>query len=171
MKPGPVAVAELMVTGAEPVDVRVMGRVAGTFNNTLPNARLAWLTVSTGKTAPNCTAKVADVVPTVAVSVTACAEATDETVAVNPAVVAPDGTVTTAGTTTAMLLLERITSSSAMAGPVSVTVQASVPAPVKDALLQDSVLNVTAATPVPLMGTVTGSLVDPLVVTVNWPVR
>jgi hypothetical protein len=69
-----------------------------------------------------------------------------------------------------MLLLERITSSSALAGPVSVTVQASVPAPVKDALLHDNVLNVAAATPVPLIGMVTGSLVDPLVVTVNWPV-
>jgi hypothetical protein len=170
MKPGPVAVAELMVTGAEPVDVKVMGKVAGTFNNTLPNARLVWLTVNTGKTAFNCTVKVAVVVPTVAVSVAASAEGTAETVAVNPAVVAPAGTVTTAGTATAMLLLERITSSSALAGSVRVTVQESIPAPVKDALLQDSVLNVAAATPVPLIGTVTGSLVEPLVVTVNCPV-
>jgi hypothetical protein len=41
VKPVPVNVAELMVTGAVPVEVNVTGSVDGVFTVTLPNARLA----------------------------------------------------------------------------------------------------------------------------------
>ncbi len=52
-KPEPLGVAELMVTGAEPVDVKVMGSVAGVSTSTLPNVKLVWFTVKTGITAFN----------------------------------------------------------------------------------------------------------------------
>jgi hypothetical protein len=69
---------------------------------------------------------------------------------VNVAVVEFAGTVTVTGTVTAGLLLDRLTLSPPLAAAAfSVTVQASVPAPVIDALLQVSALN-TGATGVPV---------------------
>jgi len=62
---------------------------------------------------------------------------TEDTVAVKPAVVAPAATVTLAGTTTAVLLLARLTARPPLgAAAFSVTVQLSVPAAVIDALAQ-----------------------------------
>ena len=48
MKPVPVSAAELMVTGAVPVEVSVTGNVDAVFTVTLPNARLAGLMVNCG---------------------------------------------------------------------------------------------------------------------------
>jgi hypothetical protein len=48
VKPVPVSAAELMVTGAVPVDVNVTGCVDAVFTITLPNVTLAALTVSSG---------------------------------------------------------------------------------------------------------------------------
>jgi hypothetical protein len=152
VKPVPVNVAELMVTGAVPVEVSVTGSVDGVFTVTLPNARLAGLMVNVGTPAFNCRAKVLEMPPALAVRVTACAVETDDTVAVNPALLALAGTTTVAGTVTAALPLVRDTLKPPLpAGPLSVTVQASLPAPVIDALLQDSALRVAAtAVPVPV---------------------
>jgi hypothetical protein len=71
---------------------------------------------------------------------------------VNAALVALAGTVTVAGSVTAVLLLNRVTVSPPLAAAAfSVTVQASVPEPVMDPLVQVSVLNTAAAAiPVPL---------------------
>ena len=44
----PLNVAELMVTGAVPVEVSVRGSVEAVFTVTLPNSKLAALTVSPG---------------------------------------------------------------------------------------------------------------------------
>ena len=44
VKPVPVNVAELMVTGAVPLELSVTGSVVGVFTVTLPNAKLAGLT-------------------------------------------------------------------------------------------------------------------------------
>jgi hypothetical protein len=55
-----------------------------------------------------------------------------------------------------------------VAADVSVTVQASVPAPVSDPLLQESALNVDAVCPVPLRVTVA---VDALLLIVTAPVN
>ena len=75
--------------------------------------------------------------PVAPVIVAVCAVVTADTVAENDALVAAAGTVTEAGTTTALLLLERLTLKPPVgADPVNVTVQASVPAPVIDELLQ-----------------------------------
>lgn len=75
--------------------------------------------------------------PADAVNVTVCDVVTADTVAVKPTLDAPPGTVTLAGTATAVLLLDRLTARPpVLAARVSVTVQASVPAPVIVPLLQ-----------------------------------
>ena len=48
VKPVPLSVAELMVTGAVPVEVNVTGTVDAVFTVTLPNAKLAGLMVNCG---------------------------------------------------------------------------------------------------------------------------
>jgi hypothetical protein len=94
---------------------------------------------------------------------------TDETVAVKLAVVAPEATVTEAGTVTAELLLARPTANPPLAAATfSVTVQLSVPAPVIDALLQVKPLN--AGVPEPLRLTTVDVPLDELLVKVNEPV-
>jgi hypothetical protein len=152
VNPVPLNAAELMVTGAVPVEVNVTGSVDAVFTVTLPNARLVGLTVNVGTAAFNCSAKVLETPPALAVRVTACAVVTDDTVAVNPALLALAGTSTVAGTVTAALLLANDTLKPPVpAGPLSVTVHASVPAPVIDALLHDRALKVpAAAVPVPV---------------------
>jgi hypothetical protein len=168
VKPVPVNAAELIVTGAVPVDVNVSGSVDAVFTVTLPNARLAGLMVNVGTAAFNCRAKVLEMPPALAVRVTACPVETDDTVAVNPALLALAGTTTVAGTTTAALLLATDTLKPPLpAGPLNVTVHASLPEPVIDALLQDSALKVAAtAVPVP----VRPITVVPLVEEVLWMV-
>jgi len=75
--------------------------------------------------------------PCVAVRVTVCAALTAETGATNGALVAPDGTVTEAGTMMALLLLAKVIARPEVgAAAVSFTVQFSVPAPVMEELEQ-----------------------------------
>jgi hypothetical protein len=99
---------------------------------------------------------------------------TDATVAVNVALVALAATVTVAGTLTAALLLARFTFSPPVGAAASrVTLQASVPDPVMDALLQESALNtaVVAVAPVPLrLTTIVGLPQLSLLVMLNCPV-
>ena len=80
---------------------------------------------------------VLEILPLLAVKVTDCEEVNEETVAVNPALVAPDETVTEVGTDTVELLLDRFTMYPPLrAAALSVTVQLSVPAPVMVPLAQ-----------------------------------
>jgi hypothetical protein len=167
VKPVPVNIAELMVTGAVPVDVNITGRVDVVFSVTLPNERLAGLTVNVGPPAAfNCRAKLVETLPALAVSVTVCPVVTADTVAVNPALLALAGTTTVAGTVTAALLLARDTLKPPLpAAPLSVTVQASLPDPVMDALLQVSAVNVAGtatAVPVPVRPITAVPLVEEL---------
>jgi hypothetical protein len=108
--------------------------------------------VNVGTAGFNCRAKVFDAPPVLAVRVTDCAVVTELTAAVNPALVALAGTITVAGTVTAVLLLLNPTLTPLPpAAELSVTVQLSLPAPVIDTLLQDTELNVPGtAVPVPL---------------------
>ena len=48
VNPAPLNAAELIVTGAVPIEVNVMGCVEAVFTVTLPNVRLAELIVSCG---------------------------------------------------------------------------------------------------------------------------
>ena len=108
VKPVPDTIAELTVTGALPLDVRVKDCADATFNVTSPKLMLVALMLRVGTTAFNCRAKVLETPPAFADSVTAAAVVTEETVAVKPAVVAFAATVTVAGTFTAALLLDRL---------------------------------------------------------------
>ena len=85
VNPVPLSVAELIVTGAVPVELNVTDNVEAVFTVTLPNARLLGLTVNVGTAAFSCSAKLLEKLPALAVRVAACAVVTDETVAVNPA--------------------------------------------------------------------------------------
>jgi hypothetical protein len=138
------------VTGAVPVDVKITIWLETEPTVTLPNDTFVGLTPNTGFAAFNCRAKLLETPPALAVRVTAWAEVTEETVAMNPALVALAGTITAAGTATAGLLLVRPTLRPPLgAGALNVTVQASVPVPVIVALLQESTLG-TAVPPVPV---------------------
>jgi hypothetical protein len=78
---------------------------------------------------------------------------TADAVAVNPALVAPAGTVTADGTVTALLLLAKLTVRPPLpAAAFSVTVQGSAANPIRALLVQLSELKVVvlAAAPVPL---------------------
>ncbi len=123
----------------------------------------------------NCRAKICEAVPFEAVSITACAELTDDTVAVNSMLVELAGTVTEAGTITAPLLLERLTLSPPLGAELlNVTVHASVPDPVIDALLQDRALSVDTveadASPLPCSFTLATTELDVRVMTLSCPV-
>lgn len=130
----------MMVTEAIPVEVSVTGCVDAVFSVTFPNAKLDGVIVSCGPAivAPNCSAKLLETPAALAVSVTACAVVTDETFAMNPALVAFAGTTSVAGTVTAALLLTRLTLRPPLPdAAVSVTVQLSVPDSVIEVLLQE----------------------------------
>lgn len=104
-------------------------------------------------------------------SVAVCDELTAATDAVNAALVAFAATVTDAGTVTAVSLLARLTLSPPEDGAaVSVTVQASDPAPVMEEVLQETLLTVVVATPAALMFTTTLPW-DELLVIVRTPVN
>jgi hypothetical protein len=171
VKPVPARVALLTVTGTLPVDDRITDLVDASFSVTLPKATLVVLILSVFTAAFNCRAVLLETVPALAVTVTVSAVVTEATVAVNPALVAPAATVTVAGTETAALLLAKLTLSPPLgAAEVKVTVQASAPAPVRDALLHESALNddvVGVAAPVPLRLITALPLVEELVVMAN----
>jgi hypothetical protein len=95
-------------------------------------------------------------------------------VAEKATLVALAGTVTVAGRATAALLLERLTLSPPVpAAVLRFTVQASVPDPVIETLVQESVLSVPGAAvlvPVPLRLITADGLVAELLVRVSAPV-
>jgi hypothetical protein len=127
-------------------EFRVTTAVAGVFTATFPNDSLATLVERAFVAVNNWSEKVFELVPSLAVSVTACAvQAHHDTVAVKPALVAPAGTVTLAGSVTAELLLARLTLIPLLgAAETSVTLQESCTHPVSEALLHVSALNGTA---------------------------
>src|SRR5579863_1547356 len=99
---------------------------------------------------------------------TVCADATAETVEGKLAVFASAGTVTEAGTVTALLLLAKLMAKpSVVAAVFNVTVQLSVPAPVIELLTQLSA--VSTGTPVPVNATEELVPVEELLLIVNAP--
>jgi hypothetical protein len=130
------------------------------------------LMVKVGVDGVNCKAKVFDAPPTLAVSVTVCAELKDPTVAAKEALVAFAGTVTEDGAVTVLLVLEMATFTPPVgAAPESVGVQVTLPAPVIDELLHEKALRVGAvAVPVPPRLTTAVGLDEELLEMVNWPV-
>jgi hypothetical protein len=148
-KPVPLIAAALIVTEPVPLDVSFTVCVAGVFRSTLPKATLADPSVNPAvpvvpvvpvDAAFNCRGKVSELPLFEAVNIAVCVEMTAETVAVNLALDAPAATASEAGTLTALLLLARLTVIALPVAAVSVTVQASPPAPVIVALLHVSEL-------------------------------
>jgi hypothetical protein len=149
VKPVPLIDGELTATGEPPVEVSVTDCVVGVFRLTSPKEMLVVLMVSVGVDALNCSVKFSETLPARAVNVTVAALENAETVAEKLAVVAPAATVTEVGTETELLLLARPTVNPPLgAAALTVTVQLSVPAPVIEALVQES--PVSTGTPVPL---------------------
>jgi hypothetical protein len=96
---------------------------------------------------------------------------TAETEPEKAALVAPDATVTEAGTVTAELLLDSATVNPPLgAAPVRVTVHASVPAAVYALVPHDRELKVDEATPAPLKFTTALGFVEELLEIVIAPV-
>jgi len=164
----PRTVAALTATEAAPVDDRVSVCVAGAFRFTLPKLMAVALVPRAGADPLSARAKVADALPALAVRVTVVAVLTAVTVAVKPALIAPDATVTDAGTLIAELLLARLTASPPLAAAgFTVTEQLSVPAPVIEPLVQLS--PVSTGTPVPPRLITVDAPVDELLASVNDP--
>ena len=173
LKPAPVSVPVLMVSGAEPEEVRVTDcGVAAVFKATLPKARLLVLRLKVGVLALSAREKVLEMVPAVAVSVAVCAVVTEATAAEKATPLELAGTVTVAGRVTAGSLLERLTLRPPLpAAPLRVTVQASVPAPVIEPGVQERALSVPCtAVPVPLRPITADGLLVELLVKVRAPV-
>lgn len=155
VNPDPVTVAALTVKAAEPEEVNMSDWVAGEPKTTFPNGRLFELMLSVGVAEGfNCSAKVFETPPEVAVNVDGCTELTELMVAKKAALVALAGTMTAEGRVTAALLLVRPMLIPPLgAGPLNVTLHVSLPAPVIDPLLQESAVSAAVAAPVPLMFT------------------
>ena len=151
-----------------PVDVNVTDCVAAVFTDSFPKVRLVVLIPNVGVPAPSCNAKDSPTPLALAERITVCAVVDVPTVAENPALVAPDGTVTDAGTVTILLLLARLTANPALdAAPFRVTVQLSVPEADMDPFAQFRLLRTTM--PVPLKATALEFPVDELLVNVSVP--
>jgi hypothetical protein len=160
-KPVPVSVPELIVTAAVPVEVSVTVWLVDVFTFTSPKLMLLVLGLSIAVCAFSCSEKTVETLLAVAVSVAVCVDVTAVAVALKAAVVAPAATVTEPGTVTAPSLLASVTTCPpAGAAALSVTVHASVPAPVIDPFAQAKELSTPGADcPVPLRLIVTVPLV------------
>jgi hypothetical protein len=155
-----------MLNGALPVDVSVTDCVAGVFTTTLPNDRVDVLMPNVALAVFNCTEKDFELPFTLAVRVAVWAVPTDDAVTVKLAVIAPAATLTAAGSVTAVFVLDRLTICPPLgAGAFRITLQASVPDPVIDPLLQETALRTVI--PVPLSPTTAVGLAEELLVTVN----
>lgn len=171
VNPVPLTAALLMVSAAVPDEVSNTDCVDAVLRLTLPKATLVAPTVSAGAAALNCRPNVLVIPPAAAVSVALCAVVTAEAAAVKAALAEPAGTVTDAGTVTALLLLATLTLRPPVpAGAVRVTEQESLATPVSVPLLQEMPLSVpAAAVPVPLRRTPAVPPAAALLVSVRAP--
>lgn len=154
VNPVPDRLAPVTETAPVPVEDNVIDCVEGTPTATFPNVTLLAFTASVGVPplpatwGLNLMAKVSLTPAAVEVSIAVSAALTVAIVAVNATVDAFAGTVTRAGTVTAVLLLDRVTETPLLGAVVDkVTVQESVAAPLTAPLVQERALSV--ADPVP----------------------
>lgn len=172
MNPLPLIVAALTFNAALPVEVSVTVWVTAVFTASLPKLRLEVLTLRVEAYAPSDRAKVCELFDVDAVRVAVWAVLTAVAVAVKLAVVAPPAICTDGGSVTAALLLARFT----LIPPegallATVTVHASVAAPVREFVVQvsDVTAGKIAIVPVPLSATVSGVPLVALLVIVSVP--
>jgi hypothetical protein len=100
-------VARLTVSGEALEEEIVSDCVTGEFNETVPKFKLVAFRFNALALGPRIIENVALLAPVLAVSVTEAEVLTELAVAAKPALVAPAGIVTEAGTETALLLLAR----------------------------------------------------------------
>jgi hypothetical protein len=158
-----------MVSGTFPDEVRVTDWAVAVLSRTAPNERVAALRVSAGVAGISCRDAVLVTPPAIAVMVTVWAAVTADAAALKAAVVAPLRMVTDDGTVTALLLPARLTVRPLVAGEVRLTVQASVPAPMRDPTAQDTELSAGGIWPVAPRLTVAVAPAAALVVMVRVP--
>jgi hypothetical protein len=172
LNPAPVSVPPLMMSGAGPVEVRMTDSVADVFSATLLKTRLLVLRLKVAMLALSAREKLLETVPAVAVRVAVCAVVTEAASTEKATPVELAGTVTVAGRVTAASLLERLMLCPPLpAAVLRVTLQASVPAPVIEALVQVSAFNVAGAVvPVPLRLITADGLAVELLARVSAPV-
>lgn len=131
-KPVPLTLAEFTVTGVVPVELSITGCDTAVFTSTLPNPSDVPFTVRAAVPADvegeMVMLNAVDAPCATAVIVATCVVATLATVALNPAVIAPDRTTTLLGTVTAGLLLVRVTWNHLLLVDVRYTEQGSVDA-------------------------------------------
>ncbi len=138
-KPVPATETLYKSSGQVPTDLIVTNCFVAVFNVVLPNARLDVLTLIVETTAPRLRLNAADAPAEEAVNVTFCAVPTAETRAVNAALVDPAASVTVAGATTVVLLLDRLIIDPPVgAAELRATLQVSFTIPLTDALVQES---------------------------------
>ena len=130
MNPAPARTAEVTDTGKLPDAVRTKSCVTGVFTAVVPNEMPVELNERIGPPGASCNAKVDELPVADAVSVAACAALTVETLALKFTDVEFAGTVTEAGSITALALLDRFTLSPPVgAAALRVTEQESVAEP------------------------------------------
>src|SRR5579863_4683669 len=137
-KPDPCTVAAATRIGSGPDAVSCTVCVTIVFSGTFPKAMLVALMLSPGVPLTfNCKGNSSTTPPALAVSVTVCAELTEENAAIKLADVDPAATVTEAGTVTARLVLAKFTLKPPLGAALfSNTKHASVPAPVIETIAQ-----------------------------------
>jgi len=170
--PAPLIAAVLIVSAPFPVELKVNVCVVAVFTATLPNDRLDALTLSVPTDAFSVSVKLCELLVVDAVSTAVCAVATAVAVAVKPALFAPPAIWTDGGRVTAALLLARFTLIPPVgAFPLTVTVHASVAAPVSEFAVQlsDCTVGRIAMVPVPLNATVSVPPVVALLEMVRLP--
>lgn len=148
MNPDPVIESEFMVTATVPLEVTVTDLLTAVPTETLPNAREVVLRLSAGVAAFNWSAALFDEELALPVTVAVWVVLTEETVALNDAVVPPEPTETLAGTFTALLLLVSVTLVPVEgAAELNDTVHDVDPFPVKVVVPQARALTVGAVDP------------------------
>ena len=139
--PAPVIESELIVTATVPLEVTVIDFDTEVPTATLPKDREVVLRLNAGVAAFSCSATLFEELFTLADTVAVCDVVTEDTLAVNEAVDAPEATIKLPGTVTAALLLVRATATPPDgADELRDTVQAALPAPVKALAPQENAL-------------------------------
>jgi hypothetical protein len=151
---------------AVPVDFSMTVCVSVTLTGTFPKTKPAGVRLSVGVGTLNWIGKVSVTVPALAVNTAVCGVETGDTFSMNWALVAFACTSTPVCVVRAALLLDKPTlKPPANAGPLSVTMQGSVPVPTIEALLQER--PVSCGSPVPLRANVAAMSAEELLVIVN----
>lgn len=144
--PAPATVTEEIVKGPVPLEVKVTDFATGMLTAVEPNASAVEETLNAGVIDELMfSVNLWEIPPPFAVSVAVCAEATEDTMALNPTVLAPTFALILEGTVTEALLLVKVTVMGAVVASVRYTEHALVNGPVTLALPHETLLTAGTA--------------------------